>query len=59
MSAVDEHNNVQGQISLNSRQVLFKNNELHVQNLKGHTLFYADDSRIKMNIDNLDITGML
>lgn len=57
LSAVDKDNKVQGQISLDSRKLIFKNNELHIQNMKGESIFYADDKKIKMNIDNLDITG--
>jgi len=56
LSAMDGANKVQGQISLNSRQIIFKNKQLNIQNMKGNTLFYADDKEIKMNIDNMDIT---
>ena len=31
--------------------------ELNIQNMRGNTLFYADHNKIKMNVDNMDITG--
>lgn len=56
LSSVDSSNQVRGQISMNSRQLILKNKQLHIQNMNGDTLFYADDEKIKMNIDNMDIT---
>lgn len=56
LSTVDRNNKVNGQIAMDSRQIVMKNKELLIQNAKGNTLFYADDKKIKMNIDNMDIT---
>jgi len=56
LSAVDDKNNVLGQITLSSHQIVMKNKELYIQDDKGRTLLYADDKKLKIDIENMDIT---
>uniref|UniRef100_T2MDK5 Gamma-sarcoglycan n=1 Tax=Hydra vulgaris TaxID=6087 RepID=T2MDK5_HYDVU len=53
LSAIDLQNNVVGQITLSSKAIIMKNKELHIQDQNGRTLLYADDKKIKMDLDNV------
>lgn len=56
LSAVDAFNNVVGQITLDSDHVILKNKKLYIQDGAGRTLLFADDKKIKMNIERMDIS---
>lgn len=58
LSAVDAFNNVVGQITLDSDHVILKNKKLYIQDGAGRTLLFADDKKIKMNIEHMDISGI-
>lgn len=55
LSSLDESGQVVGQIVLDSNKIVLKNKELHVKDQKGRTLLYADDEKIKLDIQNMHI----
>ena len=46
-----------GQIVIDSDKIVLQNKELHVKDQKGRTLLYADDEKIKLDIQNMHFTG--
>uniref|UniRef100_A0A069DMK0 Delta sarcoglycan protein n=1 Tax=Clytia hemisphaerica TaxID=252671 RepID=A0A069DMK0_9CNID len=56
LSALDEHGNVVGQINIDNNQIILKNKQLHIQDRKGRTLLYADEKKVKLDLQNMEIS---
>lgn len=58
LSAIDSKGNVVGQISMDEKKIVLKNKKLYIQDVNGRTMLYADDQKIRMDIQNMHITGI-
>ena len=58
LSALDENNNVLGQLTLTGNQIILKNKQLLIQDHNGRTVMHADDKSMTINTDNMELKGM-
>ena len=43
---------------MDSNQIILKNKQLHIQDRKGRTLLYADENKVKLDLQNMEISGI-
>lgn len=55
LSALDTDGNVVGQITMDTNKIVLKNKELHIKDRKGRTILFADDNKIKLDLQDMEI----